>query len=389
MRVLLLSSFLLPACDAEPAEPLLCIKIRLPLRAVRNKKNRQPFGLPVFHQQFFCPDCATIAQGGMQMRQLCKDLLLAVIFGMVLPGILLQGMVAWQRRSAAEIPVEPVTIKPVLETVLVRDKDGILREMELDTYLTGVVLAEMPASFEKEALKAQAVAARTYTKKAAATGGKHDNGIVCMDPGCCQGYCSPEDYLLQGGQQAAVDKIRDAVTDTSGYVLTYEGELIEATYFSCSGGSTEDASAVWGTEYPYLQAVESPGEEAAGVYLQTRRFTPEAFQQALGVELRGHPRDWFAMTTYTEGGGVAAMTIGGQLYTGTQLRSLLGLRSTAFAVEADAEQITITTKGFGHRVGMSQYGADAMAMEGSSYGQILAHYYPGTLLCWMGSGERE
>ncbi len=348
------------------------------------------FGCLFLRLQFFCIVYGTIAPGGMQMRQLCKDLLAALVLGLVLPGFLLQGAVLWQEAQAApDILPESAAVKPVLETVFVRDRQGILREMELDTYLTGVVLAEMPASFETEALKAQAVAARTYTKKAAATGGKHDDGSVCMDPGCCQGYCSPADYLDRGGEQSAVDKVADAVAATSGYVLTYEGELIEATYFSCSGGSTEDAAAVWGTDYPYLQSVESPGEEGAAGYTDTIVFTPQQFQQALGTQLSGNPRDWFTITTYTEGGGIASMTIGGVPYKGTQLRSLLGLRSTAFTVEAGTDSITFTTKGYGHRVGMSQYGADAMAVTGSSFEEILAHYYPGTLLCWQGSGERE
>jgi len=171
-----------------------------------------------------------------------------------------------------------------------------------------------------------------------------------------------------------------ACADTAGTVLTYEGELIEATYFSCSGGETESALAVWGAEIPYLQSVASPGEEGSAAYEQTLTFTPEAFAGALGSELTGSPKDWFSITTYTEGGGVAAMTIGGTVYSGTQLRSLLGLRSTAFTLEAKDSGITITTRGYGHRVGLSQHGANAMAASGSSCKEILAHYYPGTVI---------
>ena len=128
----------------------------------------------------------------------------------------------------------------------------------------------------------------------------------------------------------------------------------------------------------------SPGEENAPHDTDTVTFTPGEFQTALGVTLSGSPKSWFGTTTYTEGGGVASMTIGGESYTGTKLRSLLGLRSTAFAV-AVGEEITITTKGFGHRVGMSQYGADAMAVTGSTFEEILAYYYQGTTLTRLGS----
>lgn len=319
------------------------------------------------------------------MKPLCKDILTAFFFGMILPGFLLNFSVMLLNRNA-EIPDIQVTIpeETVPETVslpmVLRREDGTVEQMDMDTYLVGVVLAEMPAYFETEALKAQSVAARTYTHKAYATGGKHGDGSVCTQPSCCQGHIAEEDYLAGGGTQEGLDKIRSAVAATSGYVLTYEGELIEATYFSCSGGSTEDAVAVWGVDYPYLQAVSSPGEEEAAYYTDTVTFTPGQVQAALGVTLTGIPADWFGGVTYTEGGGIATMTIGGETYTGTQLRSLLNLRSTAFRISAGEDAITITTKGYGHRVGMSQYGADAMAVTGSTFSQILTHYYQGTVL---------
>ena len=137
--------------------------------------------------------------------------------------------------------------------------------MKMNDYLTEVLLGEMPAEFEMEALKAQAVAARTYTAKAAITGGKHGDGSVCSDSACCQAYLPQETYLMLGGTEENLEKINKAVLETTGLVLAYDGNLIEATYFSCSGGSTEDAAAVWGTEYPYLQAVASPGGGSAGL----------------------------------------------------------------------------------------------------------------------------
>ena len=235
----------------------------------------------------------------------------------------------------------------------------------------------MPASFEEEALKAQAVVARTYAVRAREGKGKHDDGDICGDSACCQGYLAPDDY---GGTQEALSKVRNAVSSTAGQVLTYEGKLIEATYFSCSGGVTEDAVAVWGTDVPYLQSVKSPGEENATYYTDSVQFSVKEFASRLGINLTGKPDSWFGGTKQTTGGGVDTMVIGGVTFKGTELRKLLGLRSTAFTMVAMDEVITVTTRGYGHRVGMSQYGADAMAALGRTYDEILAHYYQGTEL---------
>ncbi len=253
-------------------------------------------------------------------------------------------------------------------------------QMELNWYLTGVLLGEMPTEFDPEALKAQAVVARTYTLKRNTTGLKHPGGAVCTDSDCCQAYCSIEDFLRDGGTQQAIDKVKAAVQETRQQVLTYQGALIEATYFSCSGGKTEDAQAVWGAEIPYLQAVDSPGEEAAEHYLDHITFTATQFANRLGFIPETSPISWLGQTTYTRGGGVDTMVIDGKTFRGTEMRQKLGLRSTAFTVQIVGDSVQITTRGFGHRVGMSQYGAEAMAVQGSSYREILKHYYPGTEL---------
>ncbi len=329
------------------------------------------------------------------MRPLWKDVVIALCMGLLLPWVLLNFaflLLTPQQEQPAlpettEAAMQTEAREPVSLPMRLRYSDGTTAEMDLDTYLVGVVLAEMPASFEQEALKAQSVVARTYTQKAYTTGGKHGDGSVCTQSSCCQAYISEQDYLAKGGTQESVDKIRAAVTATSGYVLTYEGALIEATYFSCSGGATEDAAAVWGTAYPYLRSVASPGEEDAAHYTDSVCFTAKEFQDALGVSLTGTPASWLGAVTHTAGGGVDTMVIGGQAYQGTELRFRLGLRSTAFEMTASGDTITVTTKGFGHRVGMSQYGADAMAVTGSSYQEILAYYYQGTALTWLGIDE--
>ena len=314
------------------------------------------------------------------MKSIWREIIMAVIMGMILPGITLNWAVEREYPEETQLR-EPGQTEPQVQLEMkLRKSDGSVETMNMDEYLLGVILAELPSTFEMEAKKAQSVAARTYARKAAVTGGKHRDGSVCANSACCQAWISREDYLEKGGSSKAVEEAMAAVNATSGYVLTFEGKLIEATYFSCSGGSTEDAVAVWGTDYPYLRSVDSPGEEHAVHHSDTVYFTKEEFAGKLGLPLTGSPKNWIGTATYTAGDGIHTLVIGGKTFSGTDLRSKLGLRSTAFTMEADEKGITVTTRGFGHRVGMSQYGADAMAMDGSTWQEILTYYYTGATL---------
>lgn len=327
------------------------------------------------------------------MKPVWRDLIKAAIIGFVAPAVVLSAALALgtenetpqgtaapttqpSQTEPTTLPSIPDKTEPpepaVCHHISVLTEDGAV-EMELESYVLGVVLAEVPSSFAPEALKAQAVAARTAALYICQTG-RHD-GAVCVSFGCCQAYISREDYFAVGGTEERLQKVWSAVSATAGQVVTYEGNLICAAYFSCSGGSTEDAAAVWGSDVPYLQAVESPGEEFAAVFTDCFVFTAEEFQQAMCIRIDGTPDSWFGEVTYTEGGGVATMAIGGVEYRGTTLRVLLGLRSTAFSVTVTENVITIETRGYGHRVGMSQYGAQAMALAGRGYEEILRHYY--------------
>lgn len=310
-----------------------------------------------------------------------KKLLFAAVITCFIPfllaGLILSYKTPEEPQQEEQLQSEPVEDKAE-RTVSVLTENG-LKEMLLEDYIFCVVLAEMPADFELEALKAQAVVARTYTCRKMESS-KHSEGDVCTDFQCCQAFIWEEDYISSGGTEKSVQKVRQAVSETAGKVLTYNSELIEATYFSCSGGKTEDAKEVWGGEVPYLQSVESPGEEQAEHYMDTVTFSAAEFCQKLGLSLSGFPASWIGQITYTKGGGVSTIQIGGENFSGTEIRELLQLRSTAFVITAAGDHISVTTKGFGHRVGMSQYGADAMAVQGSDYECILYHYYQGTCL---------
>ncbi len=253
--------------------------------------------------------------------------------------------------------------------------NGTPKELSLSDYLCGVVMGEMPASFPLEALKAQAVAARTYTLRRLMSG-----GVLSDDPAVCQAYCDPDSAQEKFGDgwETYLEKLRQAVSETDGQVMTYDGELISATYFSCSGGRTESAQAVWGSQVPYLVSVDSPGEEDAASYESAVTVELPEFLQKLDIQ-----EPAVGTVTYTEGGGVDTLEIGGKIFTGVELRELFDLRSTCFDLEITEGAVTFQVRGFGHRVGMSQYGAKAMAEAGCGYGEILSWYYTGAeLTAW-------
>lgn len=326
------------------------------------------------------------------MGTFLKQIIQAVALGTLLPGMVFSALADFKDEKMAISPpkqiqeqteiTQPEPEKEVEQKTVyipVLNRNGEVTQMDLEDYIGCVVLGEMPASFEFEALKAQSVAARTYTLRCVLGSNKHPQGAVCTDHRCCQSYRDPEDYIKNGGTQENMQKVFAAAAQTAGQVLCYNGELILATYFSSAGGTTEDAREVWGGSVPYLTVVSSPeGDNAYNG--KTVSFSSEEFQKKLGVTLKGKPESWFGRVSYTTGGGVDKIRIGGKLYSGVEIRTKLGLRSTDFTVSTSDSSITFTTNGYGHRVGMSQYGADAMAVLGSNYQEILYHYYPGTEL---------
>lgn len=300
----------------------------------------------------------------------------AVIFPMIIFSFL-----SPQTEALPEITKPDPTFSPQLAgnayTIRLLDEDGVVVHISLEEYILGVVLKEMPASFCPEALKAQAIAARTYTLRRCLVQDKHENADLCTDSTCCQAYSSNDAYLSGGGTEEDISGVRTAVAATEGLVMLYSGNLIEATYFSSSGGMTESAVAVWGSDVPYLQATESPGEENAGAHTETVFFSYGDLESTLGTSINTYSGEGIGDVHYTEGQGIETIRIGDKVFTGTELRRLLHLRSTAITITPTGNGITITTKGYGHRVGMSQYGADAMARKGSNYKEILLHYYAG------------
>lgn len=265
--------------------------------------------------------------------------------------------------------------------------DGTVTLLPLEEYVWGVVAAEMPASFHPEALKAQAVAARTYAAKRAESG-RHPEADVCADSSCCQAYRSREEMMARWGARGEeyAQKLSDAVAATEGEALWYEGELIDAVFHSSSDGATAEAAQVWGAGAAYLASVPTPETAEEVPNFQSRMvFSPEEFA-ALWTEkypqatLEGEPEGWFTALERTDWGGVRAVTVGGVTVTGGEVRVALGLRSTRFTVAVEEGEIVFTATGYGHGVGMSQYGANVLAEQGKGYREILTHYYSGVSL---------
>ncbi len=268
--------------------------------------------------------------------------------------------------------------------------DGTTEALSLSDYLWGVVAAEMPASFPLEALKAQTVAARTYTARRLETP-RHADGAICDYSGCCQAYIDRDDRLSAWGSMAEEydTVLRTAVTETQGLHVLYEGQPIDAVFFSSSSGQTLNAVEVWGNNTPYLLGVTSPeGDEVPNYHSQVS-FTSQEVSALLSktypqVSLSESPEDWFSQRISDSVGGVAQITIGGVTLTGNQLRNLFSLRSSYFTVSYDKDVFLFSVTGYGHNVGMSQYGAKAMADQGASFDQILTWYYSDTTVGGLG-----
>lgn len=278
------------------------------------------------------------------------------------------------------------------------------REVPLEEYLKGVVAAEMPAEFDLEALKAQAVAARTYTlarmlqrsEKMGASQEKGNEGVhpdadICTDSTHCQAWASKDRVMKKWGVFKALrywNKIEKAVNETRGIILVYNGSIVNAVFHSNSGGKTENSEDVWdGVEVPYLKSVVSPGEEntpefISVVNLKISDFTDKLKEEYPGFKLNGKDvLKNIKILNYTAGGRVKTVKIGNITLKGTDVRKIFSLRSANFKIEkAGDNTLKITVRGNGHGVGMSQWGANGLAKNGGTYDEILKYYYTGVEL---------
>lgn len=266
---------------------------------------------------------------------------------------------------------------------------GNILEVPVRDYVIGAVCAEMPASFGEEALKAQAVAAHTYAERQRIRERETPSPELMgadfsNDTEKYQGYCPKSRIKEVYGEhfEENYKKISAAADEVLPYIITYENAPIIAAFHSMSPGFTESAENAWGTPVDYLVEVDSRTDMTAPKFREDKRYKAAELKAALeaafdGVSLGDDVSQWLKILTISDSGTVLKASIEGHTVTGGQVRSALDLRSAAFDVRYEPDEIVITTKGYGHGVGMSQYGADAMAAEGSSWREIISHYYPG------------
>ena len=289
--------------------------------------------------------------------------------------------------SQPDTPAEQASL-PDQVTVL-HHKTGAVETMSMLDYVTGVVCAEIPASFEEEAIKAQAVVAHTYACYQIQQGetALPEGAQISTDPAHYQAFLSKEQFKERYKSQWKEywNKIQSCVQAVFPQILTYEQQPIAAAFHAISSGNTEDAANVWGRSLPYLSPVSSEGDLLAPEYESQSSFSLEEAKKLIaqgleGASFEGDPASWFSIQSHTASGYVDAMTVCGAETDGQRIRSLFSLRSADFSVEYRDGNFLFTTQGYGHGVGMSQYGADYCAKQGQTYDQILAHYYPGTVL---------
>lgn len=345
--------------------------------------------------------------GNGQYRKFLKPILLSlmtVVFVLVVVPFTITKVFIPETPPAPEKTQDKAQTAPAGQTVkketapakirVYRKASGKTESVAFEDYVKGVVASEMPSTFEKEALKAQAVAARTYSlsrylrAKKSGNPGTHSKAPVC-DTVHCQVYQDEADLKKSKGSKwmkSDWKKISAAVDETKGQLLYYDGKLVEqALFHSSSGGKTENCEDVFSASVPYLVSVESPYENEATHKQENTTLSISDF--ALKMKT-AYPKAGYGsvsagsikILSHSNGGRVEKMQIGGGTATGKQVREALGLFSANFKISISGNKITFTTTGSGHGVGMSQYGANGMAKAGYSYKEILSHYYSGTVI---------
>ena len=264
-----------------------------------------------------------------------------------------------------------------------------VEKMDIEEYLYGVLSSEMPSTFDEEALKSQAIAARTYViyKLENNITSGHKNATVCTNSAHCQAYTSYDKLeQIKGEKWIKSDyiKVKKAVDDTKGQIITYEGKVIVPLYFSTSSGKTENSKDVFSTQYPYLVSVDSPYDKSSPKYSTTYSISKSKFIKYIK---NSYPKVSISLDKLnkeinilnrTDGGCVKTIQVGNIKITGTEIRKILNLNSANFSISYDNDEINFDVKGYGHGVGMSQWGAEGMAKKGYKYYDILFHYFKGT-----------
>ena len=266
---------------------------------------------------------------------------------------------------------------------LLHIENNVVEKLDLDSYIIGVVASEMPASFELEALKAQAIVARTYTIYQIKNSKKHENADVCNNSACCQAWISKENRFARWEENLREEywnKITKSVLETKGKIITYNGQAINAFFHSNSGGRTELAVNVWGGNLPYLQTVETSGEDAYTSYNSEIEISKDDLIKIMLEKYSDFKIDYtdvncIKILEYTEGDRVEKVKVGNKVLSGIECRKIFGLKSANFEVGILENIIKFSVIGYGHGVGLSQCGSDVLAKQGKNCEEIIKYYY--------------
>jgi len=325
--------------------------------------------------------------GGLYMIKFKPFIALgAILFSitLLLPAVLVLPFISERGNDTNDTPAQVTPAEntgPSVEVSIYREEQKKIEKVDLEEYVAGVVALEMNASFEPEALKAQALAARTYIvrRMISQTDSGLPDGAIVGDSITYQVYKNKAELKSTwktGDYDWKMKKIEDAVQATAGQILTYDGEPIDALFFSTSNGYTENADDVWANSLAYLTSVESPWDKNSPKFNGKEELSIQEFESKLGVSV-GSSTSIMTNVEYTKGKRIAKANISGKELAGTDIRDKLGLKSTDFTMTREGQNIVVTTKGYGHGVGMSQYGANGMAAEGKTYEDIVKYYYKG------------
>lgn len=299
------------------------------------------------------------------------------------------GSDASHSEELPETTAEPIQTADEQEYISVMSSStGRIEKIGMREYIIGCVAAEMTAAYHSEALKAQAVASYTYAKKTREQNEKHKdsslgNADISDSSETHQGYLNQKQRKekWEDKYEEYEAKITAAVDEVFGNYLVYEGETALAVYYAISAGSTQSAKSLWGSDIPYLISVESPGDRLSPDYMSTAKFSESEFKKLAkkcGASLSGEPEEWLGSTEKADSGYTTSVILGSNIISASKIRDEFGLRSLCFDVAYTGDEFVFTCRGYGHGVGMSQYGADYMARQGFSWEEILMHYYPGT-----------
>jgi len=271
--------------------------------------------------------------------------------------------------------IQPSPIYKEPDVKLYRSECKKVTVLPMEDYITGTVAAEMPASFNSEALKAQAVCARTYAfRKLLEHKPYPEQADLSDDINSCQAFISEEEFYQRQGSRALYQKVQKAVKATRGEIMLYQGEPIDALYHSTCGGKTESAAYLWGKDVPYLRSVKCRYCSQSRHYTSVQVFSIQELNRSLDTT---GSSPTFKITDNTPSGRIKKVLINGEELSGEKLRQLLRLPSTWCGFKVNASRVEIHSRGYGHGLGLCQYGANGMAEEGKDYHQILKKYYHG------------